>query len=122
MNKQNEMVNGTKTKNSANESYELVVLECVMDEKNKKQIGKPNRTVLGYKSKEELDNAFFTLQAVWFNLSLTDVEKYNHHNQYSDTDMVGSTLQTEIGNDLQYIRQIIKKVNGVDPFENEKEA
>ena len=109
----------TEAENSAkeNETYELVYLETMVDLEKQEKVGSTTKSVLNCKTKEQLDSDFDAIFDVWFQLQLKDVCKYNLHYQHTDEETYGATLQVEISDNLMQVRQLIKKINGVDMVE-----
>lgn len=108
-----------EAQNSAqeNETYELVYLEAMVDLEKQEKVGSTTKSVLNCKTKEQLDSDFDAIFDVWFQLQLKDVCKYDLHYQHTDEETYGATLQVEISDNLIQVRQLIKKINGVDMVE-----
>jgi len=100
-----------------NETYELVYLEAMVDLEKQEKVGSTTKSVLNCKTKEQLDSDFDAIFDVWFQLQLKDVCKYDLHYQHTDEETYGATLQVEISDNLIQVRQLIKKINGVDMVE-----
>ena len=119
MKKQN--LNGQSAKAASaqneNETYELVYLETMIDLEKQEKVGSTTKSVLSCKTKEQLDSNFDAIFDVWFQLQLKDVCKYFLHYQHTDEETYGATLQVEISDNLMQVRQLIKKINGVDMVE-----
>lgn len=112
----NDEIGATVSANE-NETYELVYLEAMVNTEKQEKVGTTTKSVLNCKTKEQLDSDFDTIFDVWFQLQLKDVIKYYLHYQHTDEETYGATLQVEISDNLIQVRQLIKKINGVDMVE-----